>query len=85
MDNLFKILGKLAQRFNLGASPKDALANVGGAMLPLAGLIQTLIQVGWLSSKYQPLVVILPSVGGVLLGVPIGRDQNLNPPVKISE
>lgn len=85
MDVILKVTGKLAKRMNLGGSPKDALSNIGGALLPLAGVIQALIQVGWLPAKYQPLVVVLPSIGGLLMGGSIGRDQNLNPPVKISE
>lgn len=85
MDSIIKAVGKLSVKLKLGGSPKDAITNFGGYLFPLAGLVQALITAKWLSESYQPLVVVLPAIGGVLVGQPGGKDQNLNPPVKISE
>lgn len=85
MDSIIKVVGKLGAKLKLGGSPKDAITNLGGYLFPLAGLVQALITAKWLSESYQPLVVVLPAIGGVLVGQPGGKDQNLNPPVKISE
>jgi hypothetical protein len=80
---MLKILGRLAARLKLGASPKDAITNLGGYLFPAAGVIESLIQTKLISDKYQPLVIVLPSIGALLIGQPGGKDQNLNSPVKI--
>lgn len=80
---IFKVAGKLAELIKLGKSPKDALSNAGAAIGVIAGLIEVCIQVGWLDARYQPLVAALPMIALPFIGVPIGRDQNLNAPVKI--
>jgi hypothetical protein len=82
---MLKAIGRLTFKLGLGGSPKDAITNLGGYLFPAAGLIETLIKVGWLPSSFEGVVLVLPAIGALLIGIPGGKDQSLNAPVKLDK